>query len=86
MLGVSLERSAIKSGLNVNTSFEEFLQVEDFLAAGRTLTDAEIIDNIRGTSEDENAEEHTEAIKVTAKGAEKVVVSLSVFSFFFENS
>ncbi|GBN66313.1 hypothetical protein AVEN_143013-1 [Araneus ventricosus] len=49
----SQEWNATKSGLNVNTSFEEFLQVDDPLATCRTLTDAEIVDNVRGLSEDE---------------------------------
>ncbi|GBO02044.1 hypothetical protein AVEN_146530-1 [Araneus ventricosus] len=38
--------------LNANISFEEFLQVDDPLATCGTLTDAEIVDNVRGVSED----------------------------------
>ncbi|GBL96992.1 Tigger transposable element-derived protein 4 [Araneus ventricosus] len=61
----------------VNISFEEFL--DDPLATCGTLTDAEIIDNVRGISEDEEAEEHTDAPKVIAKEAEKAVELLTTF-------
>ncbi|GBL72600.1 hypothetical protein AVEN_127864-1 [Araneus ventricosus] len=61
----------MKSGLNVNISFKEFLRVDDSLAICGTLTDAEIIDSVRGVSEDEEAEDHTAAPKVTTKEAEK---------------
>ncbi|GBM99603.1 hypothetical protein AVEN_11411-1, partial [Araneus ventricosus] len=70
----------MKSVLNVNISFEEFL--DDSLATCRTLTDAEIIDNVRGISEDEEAEEHTDEPKVIAKEAEKAV---ELFTTFLES-
>ncbi|GBO27343.1 hypothetical protein AVEN_92878-1 [Araneus ventricosus] len=51
----SQEWKAMKSGFNVNVSFKEFLQVDDSLATCETLTEAEIVDNVRGVSEDEEA-------------------------------
>ncbi|XP_042913841.2 tigger transposable element-derived protein 6-like, partial [Parasteatoda tepidariorum] len=71
----SQDWNAIKSGLNVKISFEEFLQVDDALATCETLTDSEIVDNVRCISEDENEvdEDHIEAPKVTVKEAEKAV-------------
>ncbi|GBL78721.1 hypothetical protein AVEN_65278-1 [Araneus ventricosus] len=72
----------MKSGLNVNISFKEFLQVDDPLATCGTLTDAEIVDNVRGVSEDE---EHTDAPKVTTKEAEKAVELLTTFLESQEN-
>ncbi|GBM81825.1 hypothetical protein AVEN_126699-1 [Araneus ventricosus] len=69
----------MKSGLNVNISFEEFFQVDDPLATCGTLTDAEIVDNVRGVSEAK--EHHTNAPKVT-KEAEKTV---ELFTTFLES-
>ncbi|GBM47039.1 hypothetical protein AVEN_68360-1 [Araneus ventricosus] len=51
--------NAMKSGLNVNIYFHEFSHVGDSLTICGVLTDAEIVD--RGVSEDEDAEEHTDA-------------------------
>ncbi|GBM33875.1 Tigger transposable element-derived protein 4 [Araneus ventricosus] len=47
----SQESNAMKSGLNVNISFEEFLQVNDSLTTCGTLTDSEIVNNVRGVSD-----------------------------------
>ncbi|GBN23654.1 hypothetical protein AVEN_61434-1 [Araneus ventricosus] len=69
----------MKSAKNFNISFEEFLQVDDSLATCRTLTDAEIVDNVRGVSEDEVDEEHTDAPKVRTKETEKAAELLSTF-------
>ncbi|XP_042901996.1 tigger transposable element-derived protein 4-like [Parasteatoda tepidariorum] len=83
----SQDWNAIKSGLKVNISFEEFLQVDDSLATCGTLTDSEIVDNVRCISEDENEvdEEHIEAPKVTVKEAEKAVERLTNFLECQEN-
>ncbi|GBM71600.1 hypothetical protein AVEN_259461-1 [Araneus ventricosus] len=79
----SQEWNAMKSGLNVNISFEEFLQVDDSLATCGILTDAEIVDSVRGVSED--AEEHNDAHTVTTKEAEKAIELLTTFLESREN-
>ncbi|GBN84880.1 hypothetical protein AVEN_108310-1 [Araneus ventricosus] len=50
-----------------------------------TFTDTEIVDNVRGVLEDEEAEEHTDAPKVTTKEAEKAVELLTTFLESQEN-
>ncbi|GBM91274.1 hypothetical protein AVEN_7710-1 [Araneus ventricosus] len=73
----------MKSGLNVNISIEKILQVDDTLATYGTLTDAEIVDNVRGISEDE---EHVDAPKVTIKETEKALELLTNFLEYQENA
>nr|XP_042907817.1 tigger transposable element-derived protein 6-like [Parasteatoda tepidariorum] len=74
------EWNTIKSRINDDINFEDFLQVDNCLAMCGTLTDAEIIDNVRGISdEEEEAEDHIDELKVSAKEAEKAVEILQTF-------
>lgn len=71
----------------MNISLNEFLQVDDSLATCGTLTDTEIVENVKGASEDEEeeAEEHIDVARVTAKEAEKAVELLTTFLESQEN-
>lgn len=55
------------------------MEVDDFLATCRILTEAQIVDNVGGISEEEVAEEHTDVSKVTKKEEEKAAELLTYF-------
>ena len=75
---------SIRYELNIDTSFKDFVNVDESLVtSGTLLTDSEILENVRGISDDEEEDDNEDIIDiervVTPKEAEKTVETLRIF-------
>ncbi|XP_054717450.1 tigger transposable element-derived protein 4-like [Uloborus diversus] len=70
----------IKRSMEVDVSFEDFVNVDDSVAACGVFTDEEIIKEVQVNSEDDDDEtEQTEIPKINKKDAEKATETLRNF-------
>lgn len=80
----SKEWITIRDKLNIDTSFKDFVNVdESVVTSGTLLTDSEILENVRGISDDEEKNDNEDNIDiervVTPKEAEKAVETVRIF-------
>lgn len=84
------EWMTIREKLNIDTSFKDFIEVdESVVTSGTLLTDSEILENVRETSDDEEDDDKEDIIDiervVTPKEAEKAIETLRIFLESQEN-
>ena len=75
---------SIRDELNIDTSFKDFVNVDESLVtSGTLLTDSEILENVRGISDDEEEDDNEDNIDiervVTSIEAEKADETLRIF-------
>lgn len=83
----SIQWAVIKNKLNLGISFEDFLDIDTSLETCGTLTDADILADVKAASDEEESEmeQQEEHQNVTVKEAEKAVNTLRAFLESSEN-
>ena len=80
----------IREKLNIDTSFKDFIEIDELMVmSGTLLTDSKSLENVHGTSDNEEDDDKEDIINiervVTLKKDEKVIETLKIFLESQEN-